>query len=292
MASSPDTHVLSTRAICSLLTFDWKSSTHSQLCCSHTTGRSRPASISVRWRKAKALCNADSVPFVYMCVLACLSTRHQYYFLVHVLQIQVSVLDINDNRPQFTQALYEVSIGENTAPGTDIITVTATDLDEDKRLFYTIHASTDQTSRAKFRINSETGASSCLDIVSKFKIFFANESGWSGQSCTAILTCFWNSIGGIGYFSWWIPFKSGCDAFCTCTRWGRRGCSCWGIFFVIAFLLNLRVHCFGETSLLVFATSKFNLQPILDGLNILIMQFCLISESKTQFLGTCTTVTT
>ncbi len=71
----------------------------------------------------------------------------------------MSVLDINDNRPVFTRSLYEVAVSENTAPGTDVITVTATDLDEDKRLFYTIHASTEQTSRSKFKINSETGES-------------------------------------------------------------------------------------------------------------------------------------
>ena len=69
------------------------------------------------------------------------------------------MLDINDNRPQFSQSKYEVSTAENTAPGTDVVTVTATDLDEDKRLFYTIHSSTDQTSRSKFKINSETGTS-------------------------------------------------------------------------------------------------------------------------------------
>ena len=73
------------------------------------------------------------------------------------LQILVTVLDINDNRPQFSQPKYTVSISENTAPGTDVITVTATDLDEDKRLFYTIHSFTDQISRSKFKINSETG---------------------------------------------------------------------------------------------------------------------------------------
>ncbi len=73
----------------------------------------------------------------------------------------MSVLDINDNRPQFSQTTYEVTIPENTAPGTDIITVMASDLDEDKRLFYTIHASTDQASRSMFKINSETGR--CLN---------------------------------------------------------------------------------------------------------------------------------
>ena len=67
------------------------------------------------------------------------------------------MLDINDNRPQFSQGTYEMTVGENTARGTDILTVEATDQDEDKRLFYTIHSSTDNASREKFKINSETG---------------------------------------------------------------------------------------------------------------------------------------
>ena len=69
------------------------------------------------------------------------------------------MLDINDNRPEFTQKEYSVDISEKTPPETDILTVSATDADDDKRLFYTIYSATDKESRNKFKINSETGES-------------------------------------------------------------------------------------------------------------------------------------
>lgn len=67
------------------------------------------------------------------------------------------MLDINDNRPQFTASKYEVNVPENTAAGATILPVSATDRDEDSRLFYTIHSFTDLASRTKFKINTETG---------------------------------------------------------------------------------------------------------------------------------------
>lgn len=72
-------------------------------------------------------------------------------------QVNVSVLDINDHAPTFDRSTYSVDVPENTAAGMDVFTVTATDLDEDRRLFYTIHSATSQASLVKFKINSETG---------------------------------------------------------------------------------------------------------------------------------------
>ncbi|GCC29850.1 hypothetical protein chiPu_0008293 [Chiloscyllium punctatum] len=46
--------------------------------------------------------------------------------------IHISVSDINDNAPQFTQALYNVFLMENNAPGTSISDVTAFDPDMGK----------------------------------------------------------------------------------------------------------------------------------------------------------------
>ena len=69
----------------------------------------------------------------------------------------VTVVDVNDNQPMFSKGAYRVDLKENVTPGTAILTVTATDLDGDKRLFYTIHATMDKASNGKFKINSETG---------------------------------------------------------------------------------------------------------------------------------------
>ncbi|XP_068506788.1 protocadherin gamma-A11 isoform X34 [Syngnathus scovelli] len=44
--------------------------------------------------------------------------------------VHVTVLDANDNAPVFSQAVYEASLPENSAPGTIVINVSATDADE------------------------------------------------------------------------------------------------------------------------------------------------------------------
>ncbi|XP_064182008.1 protocadherin gamma-A4-like isoform X35 [Anguilla rostrata] len=44
--------------------------------------------------------------------------------------IHVTVLDANDNRPVFSQAVYKVSLPENSALGAVVVTVSATDADE------------------------------------------------------------------------------------------------------------------------------------------------------------------
>ena len=73
------------------------------------------------------------------------------------VQVHVTVLDINDNRPLFGEATYSVDVWENTTVGSAVLTVSAVDLDQDKRLFYTIHSVMDQASRGKFTINLQSG---------------------------------------------------------------------------------------------------------------------------------------
>ncbi|KAK2823094.1 hypothetical protein Q7C36_019694 [Tachysurus vachellii] len=46
------------------------------------------------------------------------------------VQIHVTVLDVNDNAPVFTQKLYRATLIENAAKGTKLITVSASDADE------------------------------------------------------------------------------------------------------------------------------------------------------------------
>ena len=90
-------------------------------------------------------------------------------------QLHVSVLDINDNRPQFTASTYEVNVDENTETGASILQVAATDRDEDSRLFYTIHSVTNMASRNKFNINSETGM---WDTRGFFNMLISREVSW------------------------------------------------------------------------------------------------------------------
>ncbi|XP_056903807.1 cadherin-23 [Takifugu flavidus] len=46
------------------------------------------------------------------------------------VQVLVTVLDVNDYRPRFTERVYNTSVFENEPSGTSVITVRATDLDE------------------------------------------------------------------------------------------------------------------------------------------------------------------
>ncbi|XP_008304110.1 protocadherin beta-1-like [Stegastes partitus] len=74
------------------------------------------------------------------------------------VQISVNVLDSNDNAPVFTQKIYKSTLRENSPPGTIVITVSATDLDEGSngKISYVILNSVDDASEI-FDINGETG---------------------------------------------------------------------------------------------------------------------------------------
>ncbi len=79
---------------------------------------------------------------------------------VHTIytQLYVSVIDINDHRPEFTEPLYQVDISENVEAETEILRLHATDADEDKKLFYSLHAARDPISLKLFRVDSVTGS--------------------------------------------------------------------------------------------------------------------------------------
>ncbi|XP_029369131.1 protocadherin alpha-8-like [Echeneis naucrates] len=75
------------------------------------------------------------------------------------LRIQVNVLDVNDNSPVFSKSLYKVQVVENVDPGTALLTLTATDLDDgvNGELIYSFtetgHLNTDDM----FSLNDNTG---------------------------------------------------------------------------------------------------------------------------------------
>ncbi|XP_043063016.1 fat-like cadherin-related tumor suppressor homolog isoform X2 [Drosophila yakuba] len=69
----------------------------------------------------------------------------------------VQVIDINDNPPQFAKDVYHVNISENIEEESVIMQLHATDRDEDKKLFYHLHATQDPSSLALFRIDSISG---------------------------------------------------------------------------------------------------------------------------------------
>lgn len=68
------------------------------------------------------------------------------------------VLDSNDHRPMFSKNIYEVDISENVEVGTEILELSATDDDEDDKVFYSLHATRSPSSFGIFKIDSITGA--------------------------------------------------------------------------------------------------------------------------------------
>ncbi|CAF4901464.1 unnamed protein product [Pieris macdunnoughi] len=68
--------------------------------------------------------------------------------------VVVVVQDVNDNDPVFSPAQYDVELAEDEPPGTPVVTVTATDADEDNRLHYEI---TGGNTRGRFSITSQNG---------------------------------------------------------------------------------------------------------------------------------------
>ncbi|GAB6033159.1 hypothetical protein CHUAL_012768 [Chamberlinius hualienensis] len=72
-------------------------------------------------------------------------------------QLTIRVVDVNDNRPQFNQVLYEVDVPENIPPGTEVIQIQATDDDSDKRMDYAVHSADPPSSYNKFVLDPTTG---------------------------------------------------------------------------------------------------------------------------------------
>ncbi|XP_068083906.1 fat-like cadherin-related tumor suppressor homolog [Anabrus simplex] len=73
-------------------------------------------------------------------------------------QLFVVVIDINDHRPVFPQKVYSIDVSENVEKGTEILQLLATDEDEDKKVFYSLHSARSPSSLSIFKIDSMTGA--------------------------------------------------------------------------------------------------------------------------------------
>ncbi|XP_072791317.1 protocadherin gamma-A12 isoform X2 [Taeniopygia guttata] len=78
-------------------------------------------------------------------------------------RIRVTVLDVNDNAPVFSQAEYTVRVPEDVPVGSAVVTVTANDSDEGLygHVKYSIQKITDKASEI-FRLDSDTGAVTLL----------------------------------------------------------------------------------------------------------------------------------
>ncbi|XP_036378984.1 protocadherin alpha-8-like [Megalops cyprinoides] len=91
------------------------------------------------------------------------------------LQIVVHVMDINDNTPVFSSALYKVRVPENAARGTSLIVVNATDMDEglNGEIEYSLITHGDKGILSIFNINVTSG-----EITLKGELDFEKTSAY------------------------------------------------------------------------------------------------------------------
>ena len=69
-------------------------------------------------------------------------------------QVMLQIQDLNDNDPVFDPKIYEAVIGEDATPGTPLLTVTASDRDENPRINYQL---INGNVRNRFSITSQNG---------------------------------------------------------------------------------------------------------------------------------------
>ncbi|XP_048459457.1 protocadherin-10-like [Rhincodon typus] len=111
--------------------------------------------------------------------------------------IHISVSDINDNAPQFTQPLYNVFLMENNAPAASIFAVTALDPDlgKNSEISYFLSDSfiPEISASGHFSVNSESGCIYALrsfdyEMQKKFKIKVqARDDGTPSLTSTALV---------------------------------------------------------------------------------------------------------
>ncbi|XP_068273246.1 protocadherin alpha-3-like [Nyctibius grandis] len=79
--------------------------------------------------------------------------------LTGTMELVISVLDVNDNAPQFNQSVYKVQLPENTERGTLVMRVNATDLDEgtNKNISYSLQHLFPPDRRDVFGIDRKSG---------------------------------------------------------------------------------------------------------------------------------------
>ncbi|XP_059201919.1 protocadherin alpha-8-like [Centropristis striata] len=90
------------------------------------------------------------------------------------IEILIEVLDVNDNSPVFMKDVYSAVLNENAAPGTLVIRVNATDLDEgaNGEIVYSFGKEVDIHLQKLFNIDQKTGEIKVIGVID----FEENES--------------------------------------------------------------------------------------------------------------------
>ncbi|XP_076994086.1 protocadherin alpha-12-like [Tamandua tetradactyla] len=79
--------------------------------------------------------------------------------LTGFVQIQITILDVNDNAPEFDQPVYKVALLENVENSTRVIQLNASDLDDgpNREISYGIRMTLPVSEKCMFSINPDTG---------------------------------------------------------------------------------------------------------------------------------------
>ncbi|XP_043982248.1 protocadherin beta-16-like isoform X37 [Gambusia affinis] len=110
------------------------------------------------------------------------------------MQILITVLDANDNAPVFTQQIYKATVSENSAKGTVVTTVSASDADQglNGKITYSITSTMDEV-RQIFEVNEKNGEVTLIGGVDyeKKKLFQINvrarDNGGLTDSCKVMV---------------------------------------------------------------------------------------------------------
>ncbi|XP_063269950.1 protocadherin alpha-13-like [Prinia subflava] len=117
--------------------------------------------------------------------------------LTGTMELEISVLDVNDNAPQFNQSVYKVQLPENATEGTLVTRVNATDADEgiNSEVTYAVTNFIPPSGKDVISVNPKTGEihlTGALDFE-EVKIFDfriqARDQGWAPLSghCRVVL---------------------------------------------------------------------------------------------------------
>uniref|UniRef100_UPI003AAC8F1D protocadherin alpha-3-like n=1 Tax=Centroberyx gerrardi TaxID=166262 RepID=UPI003AAC8F1D len=84
-----------------------------------------------------------------------------------MIEILIEVLDVNDNSPVFTNNIYTAMLNENATPGTLVIRVNATDLDDgaNGEIVYSFGKEVDIDLRKLFNIDPKTGEIKVTGVI-------------------------------------------------------------------------------------------------------------------------------
>eukprot|EP00062_Callorhinchus_milii_P006047 gi/632946186/ref/XP_007888434.1/ PREDICTED: cadherin EGF LAG seven-pass G-type receptor 3 [Callorhinchus milii] len=103
------------------------------------------------WVTVSAQLDRESVEYYFFGVEA---RDHGSPTLSASASVTITVMDVNDNRPEFTQQEYFIRLNEDAAVGTSVVTVTAVDRDVNGVVMYQI---TGGNTRNRFAISTQGG---------------------------------------------------------------------------------------------------------------------------------------